>query len=61
MMTQGQKASGPQAKRTSGSASSLLLTAEDNLVVQQLLGQRCPSLATAVVQIYRSEAPGHGR
>jgi len=48
-------------KRTQTLASSELLTVEENMVVLQLLGQRCPALATAVVQVYRSEAPNHGR
>ncbi len=48
-------------KRTSESSASGLLTNEENYVVRQLLGQRCPSLATTVVQIYKSEGPSHNR
>ncbi len=43
------------------SQTSLLLTAPENSVLIRLLGPRCVSLATAVVQIYKSESPGHLR
>jgi hypothetical protein len=48
-------------KRNSDYSSSSLLTNEENQVVSQLLGPRCPSLVTTVVQIYRSEGPSHNR
>ena len=48
---------GNQRKKSNGveSASSHLLTREENAVAIRLLGPRCQSLATAVVQIYQSE------
>ena len=48
---------GTQRKKSSGveSANSHLLTREENAVAFRLLGPRCQSLATAVVQIYQSE------
>ena len=36
-----------------------MLTREENPVVQGLVGNRCQTLATTVVQVYRSEGPGH--
>ena len=46
-----------QRKKSNGveSANSHLLTREENAVAFRLLGQKCQSLATAVVQIYQSE------
>merc|ERR1719158_2074840 len=41
------------------SQPSALLTREENQVVQGLVGNRCQTLATTVVQVYRSEGPGH--
>ena len=38
------------------SAPSHLLTNEENAILTKALGPRCPSLATAVVQIYMSDS-----
>ena len=38
------------------SAQSHLLTNEENAILAKALGPRCPSLATAVVQIYMSDS-----
>jgi hypothetical protein len=48
---------GNQRKKSNGveSANSHLLTREENAVAIRLLGPRCQSLGTAVVQIYQSE------
>ena len=48
---------GTQRKKSNGveSTNSHLLTREENAVAFRLLGPRCQSLATAVVQIYQSE------
>ena len=42
-------------------AKSIQLTSEENGIAERLIGPRSTSLATAVVQIYRSEAPAHQR
>jgi len=36
-----------------------LLTQEENQLVASMIGSRCQALATTVVQVYRSEGPGH--
>ena len=38
------------------SAHSQLLSNEENSNLNKILGSRCPSLATAVVQIYMSDS-----
>ena len=43
------------------SHASILLSGEDNAALFALLGPRCQSLSTAVVQIYKSESPSHHR
>ena len=45
-----------QAKRQQISAPSQLLSNEENAMVVKILGPRCPSLATTVVQIYMSDS-----
>ena len=46
-----------QVKRQpQSSASSQFLNNEDSTIVVKILGPRCPSLATSVVQIYMSDA-----
>ena len=46
-----------QVKRQpQNSAASNLLTNEENATLVRILGPRCPSLATAVVQIYMSDS-----
>ena len=45
-----------QAKRQQVSAPSQLLSNEENAMVVKILGPRCPSLATTVVQIYMSDS-----
>ena len=45
-----------QVKRQQISTPSHLLTNEENLMLAKILGPRCPSLATAVVQIYMSDS-----
>ena len=47
-----------QRKKSNGkeSAKSQLLSREENDIAVRLLGQSCQSLATAVVQIYQSDA-----
>lgn len=52
-----------QVKRQpQNSASSQFLNNEDSTIVVKILGPRCPSLATSVVQIYMSDATtGHAR
>ena len=46
-----------QVKRQpQNSASSQFLNNEDSTIVVKILGPRCPSLATSVVQIYMSDA-----
>ena len=46
-----------QRKKSNGveSANSQLLTRDENAIAIRLLGPRCQSLTTAVVQIYQSE------
>ena len=51
----------PTRKRQTECAKSILLTSEENGIAERLIGPRSTSLATAVVQIYRSEAPAHQR
>jgi len=44
------------------SSHSQLLSNEENSNLNKILGSRCPSLATAVVQIYMSDsASGHAK
>ena len=46
-----------QVKRQpQNSSASHLLTNEENATLVRILGPRCPSLATAVVQIYMSDS-----
>ena len=46
-----------QVKRQpQNSAPSQLLSNEENSILVKILGPRCPSLATAVVQIYMSDS-----
>ena len=45
-----------QAKRQQVSAPSQLLSNDENAMVVKILGPRCPSLATTVVQIYMSDS-----
>ncbi len=63
-MTAGPTSSSSSSSRSPAVASShtsLLLTPQENSVLIRLLGPRCVSLATAVVQIYKSESPSHHR
>lgn len=50
---------GPPARRQEDNRPSLLLSPEENQTVVALVGSRCQTLATTVVQVYRSEGPAH--
>lgn len=43
------------------SKPSTYLSGEENDLVFQLLGRRCQSQCTAVVQLYQTEAPNHSK
>ena len=44
---------GPPARRQEDNRPSLLLSPEENQTVVALVGSRCQTLATTVVQVYR--------
>ncbi|XP_077293677.1 actin nucleation-promoting factor WAS-like isoform X2 [Arctopsyche grandis] len=50
-----------KTRMPSESRSSILLSKEENELIFKLVGSRCQSLATAVVQLFMTEGPAHNQ